>query len=44
MAASQPLQDVATLMVETGARPEEICRLRHENINPSKRVFICAVR
>jgi integrase len=33
LAASQPLQDVATLMVETGARPEEICRLRREDIN-----------
>jgi integrase len=33
MAASQPLQDVATLMVETGARPEEICRLTRDNIN-----------
>jgi integrase len=33
LAASQPLQDVATLMIETGARPEEICRLRHEDIN-----------
>ena len=33
MAASQPLQDVATLMLETGARPEEICRLKRENIN-----------
>jgi integrase len=33
LAASQPLQDVATLMLETGARPEEICRLRCENIN-----------
>ncbi len=33
MAASQPLQDVATLMVETGARPEEICRLRRQDIN-----------
>jgi integrase len=33
MAASQPLQDVATLMVETGARPEEIFRLRRENVN-----------
>ncbi len=33
MAASQPLQDVATLMVETGARPEEICRLARENVN-----------
>jgi integrase len=33
MAASQPLQDVAMLMLETGARPEEICRLTRENIN-----------
>ncbi|HEX8748500.1 MAG TPA: site-specific integrase [Pyrinomonadaceae bacterium] len=33
MAASQPLQDVAILMLETGARPEEICRLKGENIN-----------
>jgi integrase len=33
LAASQPLQDVATLMIETGARPEEICRLRCEDIN-----------
>lgn len=33
LAASQPLQDVATLMLETGARPEEIFRLRRENIN-----------
>ncbi len=32
LAASQPLQDVATLMIETGARPEEICRLARENI------------
>lgn len=33
MAASQPLQDVATLMLETGARPEEVCRLRREDVN-----------
>lgn len=33
MAASQPLQDVATLMLETGARPEEICRLKRDSIN-----------
>ena len=33
MAASQPLQDVATVMLETGARPEEIFRLKRENIN-----------
>jgi integrase len=33
MAASQPLQDVATLMIETGARPEEIYRLTRDYIN-----------
>ncbi len=33
LSASQPLQDVATLMIETGARPEEICRLQRGNIN-----------
>ena len=26
MAASQPLQDIAMLMLETGMRPEEVCR------------------
>jgi integrase len=33
MAASQPLQDIARLMVETGARPEEVCRIRRENVH-----------
>lgn len=33
LAASQPLRDVATLMIETGARPEEVCRLKRDNIN-----------
>lgn len=33
MAASQPLQDVAVLMLETGCRPDEIYRLRKEDIN-----------
>jgi integrase len=33
LAASQPLHDVAILMIETGARPEEICRLKGENVN-----------
>lgn len=33
LAASQPLQDVAALMLDTGARPEEIFRLRREDIN-----------
>jgi len=31
--ASQPLRDVGMLMVETGMRPEEVYRIRVENIN-----------
>jgi integrase len=27
LAASQPLQDIATMMLETGMRPEEVCRI-----------------
>lgn len=33
LAASQPLQDIATLMVETGMRPEEVFRIRRENVH-----------
>jgi integrase len=33
LAASQPLQDVATLMLETGMRPEEVYRIRRENVH-----------
>lgn len=33
LAATQPLQDIATLMLETGMRPEEACRIRRENVN-----------
>ncbi len=33
LAASQPLRDIATLMLETGLRPEEVCRIRCENIH-----------
>lgn len=33
MAASQPLQDVATLMLECGCRPNEIYSLRKQDIN-----------
>ncbi|HXD34043.1 MAG TPA: tyrosine-type recombinase/integrase [Pyrinomonadaceae bacterium] len=33
LAASQPLQDIATMMVQTGMRPEEVCRIRRENVN-----------
>jgi integrase len=32
LAASQPLQDIATLMLETGMRPEEVYRVRRENV------------
>ena len=31
LAASQPLRDIATLMLETGMRPEEVCRASREN-------------
>ena len=31
LAASQPLQDIATLMLETGMRPEEVHRIRRED-------------
>ena len=33
MAASQPLQDIATILVDTGMRPEEVFRLRKEFID-----------
>lgn len=33
MAASQPLQDIATLMLETGMRPDEVYRIRRENVH-----------
>jgi integrase len=33
LAASQPLQDIAVLMLETGMRPEEVCRIRRENVH-----------
>lgn len=36
MAASQPLQDVAVLMLECGCRPGEIYNLRKEDINLSQ--------
>ncbi len=32
LAASQPLRDIATLMLETGMRPEEVYRIRKENV------------
>lgn len=33
MAASQPLRDIATIMLETGMRPEEVCRIQRENVH-----------
>jgi integrase len=33
LAASQPLRDIATIMLETGMRPEEVCRIRRENVH-----------
>ncbi len=32
LAASQPLQDIATLILQTGMRPEEVYRIRRENV------------
>jgi integrase len=37
MACPQPLQDVATLMIETGMRPDEVYRLRRGDLFPEKR-------
>lgn len=33
MAASQPLQDFATLMIDTGMRPEEVARIECRNVD-----------
>jgi integrase len=33
LAASHPLRDIATLMLETGMRPEEVYRIRKENLH-----------
>jgi len=33
LAASQPLQDIALLMLHLGCRPEEVCRIRRENVH-----------
>lgn len=32
MAASQPLRDFATLIVDTGIRPEEVTRIERSNV------------
>jgi len=36
LAASQPLQEIATIMIETGMRPEEVYRIRRENVHIEK--------
>jgi integrase len=36
MACSQPLRDVATLMIETGMRPEEVFRIERRNVHLDK--------
>lgn len=33
LAATQPLRDIATVMLETGMRPEEVCRIRREYVH-----------
>ena len=33
MAASQPLRDIATLMLQTGMRPEEVYRICRQNVH-----------
>lgn len=36
LAASQPLRDVAVIMVETGMRPDEVCRLERRHVHLDK--------
>jgi integrase len=36
LAASQPLRDVAVIMIETGMRPEEVCRLERRHVHLDK--------
>jgi len=40
LAASQPLQDIAILMLETGCRPEEVYRIRRENVHIAERYLL----
>ncbi|MGB7201478.1 MAG: tyrosine-type recombinase/integrase [Pyrinomonadaceae bacterium] len=41
MAASQPLQDYAAILVETGLRPDELCRLTVQDVSiPDKTLFV----
>lgn len=39
MAASQPLQDFATIMVDTGMRPEEVSKIERRNVD-LERAFV----
>jgi integrase len=40
-AASPKLRDIATIMLETGMRPEEVCTIRLENVHlPERYLFI----
>ena len=32
LAASQPLRDIATIMLETGMRLKEVCSIRRKNV------------
>ncbi len=41
MAASQPLRDVAVLMLETGMRPEEVCRMERRNVRLGEGYVFC---
>ncbi len=36
MACGQPLRDVATLMIETGMRPEEVCCIERRHVHPRR--------
>jgi integrase len=36
MAASQPLQDFAAIMIDTGMRPEEVARIERKNVHLDK--------
>jgi integrase len=38
--ASQPLRDIAVLMLETGMRPEEVYRLARENVHSDQRYVV----
>src|ERR1051325_4435136 len=39
LAASQPLRDIATMMLETGMRPEEVCRISRKTLDLKRGYF-----